>query len=174
MSYSYTNTDTQTFTATHAKHIAAKVAADLKRIQRLYKYSHGLLSDDWISNFELEVTEFLKHGYLGTVTFGFKRNGKWIEPTLRYTAKDLNSDTDGDDPGKIRPGADISGASFSSYLTYSNKWNELTSDQKEHFKNSLPYQRTGAEEPLIDGYLSKDHTYSSGGKAVDRYQVKSY
>lgn len=170
MSYSFTQTNTQTFTLTHAKHIAAKVATDLKRMQRFYGYP----TDNNIESYETEVIELLRNGYLGTVTYGFKRNEKWIEPTLKYTAKDLKSDTDGDDPGKIRPGADISSASFYSYLTYSEKWSRLTFEQKEQFKKSLPFQRTGAEEPLIDGYLSKDHMYSSGGKAVDRYQVKSY
>ena len=33
---SYTVSQTNTFTVTHARHMAAKVAADLKRMQRLY------------------------------------------------------------------------------------------------------------------------------------------
>ena len=36
------------------KHIASKVATDLKRLQRLYNYSYGLLSDKWITDFELK------------------------------------------------------------------------------------------------------------------------
>ena len=36
MSYSYTLSETRTFTVTHARHMAAKVATDLKRMQRLY------------------------------------------------------------------------------------------------------------------------------------------
>ena len=36
MSYSFTATETKTFTLTHARHLAAKVTADLKRLQRLY------------------------------------------------------------------------------------------------------------------------------------------
>jgi len=34
MASSYTISETATFTLTHAKHMAAKVAADLKRLQR--------------------------------------------------------------------------------------------------------------------------------------------
>ena len=37
MSYSYTSTETTAFTVTHAKHLASKVATDLKRLQRFYK-----------------------------------------------------------------------------------------------------------------------------------------
>ena len=36
MSSSFTLTETTTFTLTHARHMAAKVATDLKRLQRFY------------------------------------------------------------------------------------------------------------------------------------------
>ena len=68
MSDSYTLSETETFTVTHARHMAAKVATDLKRMQRLY----GSPSDTDIASYEAEVIEFLKAGYLGTVTYGFQ------------------------------------------------------------------------------------------------------
>ena len=37
-SYSYTVAETQTFSVTHARHMAAKVATDLRRMQRFYGY----------------------------------------------------------------------------------------------------------------------------------------
>jgi len=82
MATSYAYTESTAFTVTHARHMAAKVAADLKRIQRHY----GEPSDSEISAYEEEITAFLKAGYLGTVTYGFRRGGKWVEPALRYTA----------------------------------------------------------------------------------------
>ena len=36
MTYSYTSTETSTFTKTHAKYIAMKIVTDLKRVQRFY------------------------------------------------------------------------------------------------------------------------------------------
>ena len=36
MSYSFTESESTSFTVTHARHMAAKVATDLKRLQRLY------------------------------------------------------------------------------------------------------------------------------------------
>jgi hypothetical protein len=171
MSYSYTIAEAQTFTVTHARHMAAKVATDLKRMQRLY----GKPSDADIANYEAEVIELLKAGYLGTVTFGFKRDGDWIEPTLRYTARHLaGASANDDDPGRIRPGADITGASFYNYLTYSSAWDKLTEVQKDAFKKSLPFYRTNAPEPGVNGYLSSDRVYSSGGRALDRASVRSY
>lgn len=172
MSYSFTVAETTTFTLTHAKHMAAKVATDLKRMQRLY----GSPSDADIAGYEAEVTELLKAGYLGTVTYGYRRSGDWVEPTIRFTARELAGGTaDDDDPGRVRPGADTSGASFYSYLTYSAAWDELSGTEQDAFKkNRLPFERNGAPEPGVNGYLTNDRTYSSGGRALERASVRSY
>jgi hypothetical protein len=151
--------------------MAAKVATDLKRMQRLY----GQPSDAAIANYEAEVIALLKKGYLGSVSYGYYREDKWIEPTLRYTARDLVGDAaNDDDPGRIRAGADISGASFYSYLTYSSAWDKLSSAEQDAFKKGLPFYRGGADEPGINGYLTDDRLYSSGGRALQRASVRSF
>lgn len=171
MSYSFTLTESQTFTVTHAKHIASKVATDLKRLQRFY----GSPSDLMIEKYEAELIEFVRKGYLESITYGYQKNGNWIEPTLRYTSKELLGQTGvDDDPGRIRPGQNIEGAVFHSYLTYSSLWNNSTPSERENFTKNLPFQRTGAEEPGITGYISTDKTYSSGGRALERSIVKNY
>lgn len=172
MSNSYTYTENTTFTVTHAKRLAAKVATDLKRLQRFY----GSPSDSQIESYESEVVKFLRAGLLETVTYGYKRDDMWIEPTLKYTARDLaNSNANDDDPGRIRPGADITGASFYSFLTYNKvNWSALSASQKQEFENSLPIKRGGATEPGVNGYYATDLTYSSGGKALDRAIVRSF
>lgn len=171
MASSFTESASISFTITHARHMAAKVAADLKRIQRHY----GEPGDAAITDYEEEVVQLLKAGYLGTVTYGYMRGDKWIEPALRYTAKDLAGSTGtDDDPGKIKPWADISGATFYSFLTYSSAWNGLTAAQQDAFKKTLPFYRGGAPEPGISGYLEQDRTYSAGGRALGRSSVRSY
>lgn len=171
MSLSYTFDDTITFTLTHAKHIAAKVATDLKRMQRFY----GAPSDIDIAKYEGELIALLKEGYLRTVTYGFWRDSKWIEPALQYTAKDLaGGSTNDDDPGRVRPGADITNASFYSYLTYSAAWDKMNEAQRTAFKRLLPFFRGGAPEPSVSGYLEQDRSYSAGGRALSRASVRSY
>lgn len=170
MSYSATITETTTFTVTHARHMAAKVAADLKRMQRFY----GQPSDAQIAAYEEEVVELLKAGYLGKVWYGFKRDGKFIEPALRYTARELAGFADNDDPGRVRPGGNINGASFYSFLTYSFAWDVLDPAEREAFKRRMPLDRSNASEPGVSGYLEQDRTYSSGGRALDRASVRSY
>lgn len=166
---SYTFNDSTTFTITHARHLAAKVATDLKRMQRFY----GNPSDIEIEKYETEMIELLRNGYLGTVTYGFIKEGKWIEPTIKYNARELSAGID-DDPGRVPIGADIKGAYFHSYLTYSSKWSNLSWEDKDKFKKALPFYRGGADEPTINGYLSQDKTYSSGGRSLNRSIVKSF
>lgn len=170
MSASYTLSESTSFTVTHARHLAAKVKTDLMRMQRFY--DHPL--DAWLDHYETEVVELLRHGYLGTVTYGFRRDGQWIEPTLRYTAQEFATGGVDDDPGKVRPGANVTGADFHSYLTYSAKWNDLTAQQREAFKSALPFQRAGAAEPGAAGYFISDRTYSSGGRALGRSSMRSF
>ena len=167
MTYSYT--DTATFTVTHARHLASKIATDLKRIQRFYDRP----SNADINDYEAEAIELMKAGYLGCVTYGFKRNGKWVEPALIYTSRDLvGMSASDDDPGRLLPRADISGAVFYSFLTYSRAWWDLSEAERIRFESSLPIQRTPGTEPGVDGYLIQDKTYSSGGRALDRTSVR--
>lgn len=169
-SYSFTVAETQTFTVTHARHMAAKVATDLRRMQRFYGYP----SDTKIEEFEAELVVLLKAGYLGEVTYGFKRGNDWIEPTLRYTAGDLMGSGTDDDPGRVRQGRDISGASFYSYLTYSAKYLNSSSADRESVLKDLPFERGTAPTPGINGYLESDKTYSAGGRALNRTSVRSF
>ena len=69
-------------------------------MQRFY----GSPSDSAIRDYETEVIEYLKAGYLQSVWYGFKRDGNWIEPSLKYDARDLALDAGDDDPGRVRPG----------------------------------------------------------------------
>ncbi len=171
MSATYSTIETQLFTIIHARHIAAKVATDLKRVQRLY----GEPSDQDIADYEKEAIELLKAGMLGKISYGYHRNGLWIEPTLTYTAKDLIGISDGDDdPGRILPGANVEGARFYSYLTYAPEWYYLSEDEKNAIQDRLPFERTGANEPGINGYLNYDLTYSAGGRALYRAAVRSF
>ena len=76
--------------------MSAKVSADLRRMQRFY----GKPSSKQIEDFEEEVAQLIKNGYLDTVTFGFQRDDKWIEPTFSYTASQISNGVD-DVPGAL-------------------------------------------------------------------------
>lgn len=165
-----TLTRTMTFTVTHARYLASKVETDLKRVQRFY----GSPTDDRIANYIQELVELLKGGYLAKVTYGFRRNGEWIEPTLIYTAFDLQFGSSADDdPGRVRASADISAGTFGSYLEHSSAWDALTATEQAAIKRTLPFQRGDADAPRINGYTVDDRTYSSGGRSLSRASVRS-
>jgi len=171
MSASFSVSESTTFTIVHARHIAAKVAADLKRMQRFY---HSPADTD-IARFEGEVIDLVKAGYLKSVSYGFRRDGNWIAPSVHYDAKDLlASGGANDDPGGIAPGADISGATFYSFMTYSAAWSDLSQAARDAFESTLPVQRTTAPAPGLNGYLAPDLTYSAGGKALARSTLRSF
>lgn len=169
MSNTYTYTDSQTFTRAHAKQISYRVATDLKRMQRFY----GHPTDDRIEKYDREVVELMTAGYLHTITYGYSRNNSWIEPTLRYTALDLAIPGFGDNPGRVLPGANVTGASFGSYLTYSSAWDALPAAQRDAFGRRLPFKRCGAPAPEVDGYWYRDLIYFSGGRGLQRAAVRS-
>ena len=171
MSYSYTSTESSTFTKTHAIYIEMKMATDLKRMQRLY----GTPDDALIDKYSIEIFMLLLAGYLKCVTYGFQKNGKWIEPMLKYTAYDLNNSCgNDDDPGRIKPGCNILGANFSSFLEYNDSWYYLSLEGRNRFEQILPFKRGVGIEPGINGYLSRDLTYSAGGRAVYRESLRSF
>lgn len=168
MSDSYTYSLSETFTIVHARHIASKVATDLLRFTRFYNSP----SIEWINYYEEELTALVKEDYLDNIIYGFKRNGKWTEASIRYHALPGGTLIGDDDPGKIRPGHDVSGAHFTSYLNRNSRWLALSSEERQKFENSLPFQRGGATEPELEkGMWSQGLTYSAGGRGIMRSTI---
>jgi hypothetical protein len=166
---SYSVTSSDTFTIAHARQIAAKVATDLLRFQDWY----GSPNNDWIAKYESELTILLKYDAVEGVVYGFKRNGLWTRASVRYVALPGGSIQVDDDPGKIRPGVDVTGASFTSFLTYSSRWSSLSSTEKERIDRELPFQRSNAPTPGLEaGYWAQDHNYMAGGRGLSRSTVR--
>ncbi len=163
-----TATATHTNTDVYARHIAAKVSADLKRLQRLYGINSP--SDRKIDTYEEELQKLLAHEYLDTITYGYRRSDNWIV-ALKYQA--INGGVSGSDPGGIMPETDVSNSYFSSFLIYSSEWYTLSDDEKENFKRSLPFQRVGGREPKIErGYWAEGRRYTAGGLGVQRSMIQ--
>ncbi len=165
------STQTQTHTFTHARHIASKVAADLKRFQRLYRANRP--SDEEIEAYQAEVFMLLNAGYLGEVTYGFKRNGKWVA-ALKYHAVGNQLSGGGDDPGGIRATENVAGLPFTSFLTHSYAWTLLSRDQREAFEATLPFRRGFGDPPGIEGggHWVAGRNYVSGPFGVQRSTIQ--
>ncbi len=113
-------------------------------------------------------------GYVQRITYGFKRGSTWVV-ALRYEAR-LDGTLDVDDrAGRVTPGINITGASWSSYLVYSYTWGLLDAAERARIKARLPVQRTGADEPSSsNGSWVQDRSYSAGGSGVRRASFRPW
>lgn len=169
MNLSFSYTGSETFTVAHARLVASKVATDLKRFQRFY----GRPTDDWIDNYEAELVVMLKNDLIASVVYGFKRNGKWTEASVRYTALPGGTLVADDDPGRIRPNLDIAGADFTSFLSYNIRWYTLPNEDRAAIAGQLPFQRVSGSTPDLEvGYWADDLNYVAGGRGLGRSTVR--
>ncbi len=140
------------------------VAADLRLMQRFYEQP----SDNRIEAYMTELVELLVVRGVDTVTYGFKKDGAWVV-ALRYVAAVDGNLTADDRAGRVPPGIDITGGSWSSFLTHSSHWWELPATERAGVEALLPFQRTAGEEPSPgNGYWVEDKTYSADGGGVRR------
>ena len=158
-----TYTTSATFTRTNVEYVASKVVADLRGLKAYY----GEPDEDKISDFYEELVDLLAGGYVTSVEYGYKRNGQRIV-SLYYEARTDGSLTDGKSGG-VYARADISGASWFSFLVYSSKWASLSPSAQQEVKARLPIKRSHGQAPDDgNGYWSSDRSYSSKGIGIQR------
>lgn len=170
MSFTMTRTATESFTLTHAKYLASKVTADLKRCQQRY----GKPSDGDINDYGTELALLLRDGFVSTYEFGFKRNDQRVV-SWNYTVDASGNMTSDDRPGGIYTGAEITGATWFNFLNYTAAWRSLDFTQRQRIEADLPIQRTPGTAPADGlGYWVTDRTYSSTGVAMSRKTFRGY
>lgn len=157
----------QSFTRTHAKYLASKVVADLYQCARLY----GRPSTDSIPDYEAELVELLVGGYVDEYEFGFKRDDKRVvswQYAVTAGGDVVGGGTD-DSAGGVYARAKVAGADYFNFVSYSQKWFDLASSDRDRIKKSLPVTRTTGTLPADgNGYWVQDKTYSSSGTSVAR------
>lgn len=164
----FTRTATETFTRTSAKHVASKVAADLRYMQALY----GTPTDGWIEKYNAELVELLVGGYLDWVIYGMKRNEKWVV-AIKYVADASGNLTTDQTAGKLPFDADVANLTATSYLSHTNTWNSLSVTQQAAIEAVAGFSRTSAPEPGIEGgHWESDRTYSHNGGGVRRSSLR--
>lgn len=159
-----------TFSITHARHIASRIAGDLRLMHRYYGYPQLDFIDDVLE----EIAQCLAAGYLESFEIGYEHGNRERVFTLLYEA--LPDGTLSDNrAGDVPPYEDVSGATSFNYLTHNDRWFALSSSEREAFKAKLPVKRTSAP-PLQDGigYWSEDRSYGAGGVSVRRRRFVPY
>lgn len=160
-----TGTKTATFTITDARYVGAKIGADLLLLNSLYGRP-GLVA---IGDFAEEAALLLRDRYLGTVDYGFRdaATNSW-KLRLHYTAT-TGGHLLNDSPGKLPTSAAVTGYPFYSYLTYSATFVALTQAGQDAVRDTLPFRRAGADEPVTGlGTSQSGHGYGRNGAGVTR------
>lgn len=116
-SYSYS----ETFSRTHARHLAGRVTTDLRQSHIIYRSP----SESSLEQYRLELEELLSGGYVDRYQFGFKRNERAVW-SLRYVVGPDGSLTGTGTAGGVPVGQNVSGATFFNFLTFSNSWSWLS------------------------------------------------
>lgn len=159
-----TFTRSNSFTITHARYLASKIAADMHLCAAYY----GLPSEASIRNYAEELAQYLNEGYLESYEFGYEKSGVRIV-TWRYTVDSNGNITTDDRPGKVVPSVDISGATFFNHLAQNSTFFGMSEYQQSAFKSRLPVQRTNGYPPSDGaGYWTSDRNYYSGGCGIGR------
>ena len=159
-----TATGTTTFTRSHARDIASKIAADLRQMNHHYGQPSLTSIDDYLE----EVIELLTAGYLRSFEDGFETSDGRRVVSLRYEVRNDGTISDGR-AGGVYPYADISNATHFNYVSYTQKFLYLGPDERRRFKETLPVQRVpGSERSDGSGYWTTDNGYASGGVGAER------
>jgi len=159
-----TYTYSDTFTITHARHIASRIAGDLRLMSLFYDYP----GEDFIPKVLEELAQLLAKDYLKSFEIGFERSGRRRVFTLLYEARADGTLSD-NRAGGVPTNLDVSGADPFNYLIHSDKWWRLTPAERDAFEKTLPVKRTPMEEPQNgSGYWVSDRSYTAGGHGVAR------
>ena len=157
-----TLTTSSTFTRTHAKHIGSKIAADLAALLSYY----GRPSESDIRDFYEELVELLSGGYLQSVEYGFRRDGRRIFAVFYEVRQDGSLDQySGGIPSRL----DLGGAEWFSYLIPNKRWHSLSSEDRKQIEDRIPVKRVLGSEPLDgDGVWEISKSYAAGGVSTQR------
>src|SRR6266702_3687904 len=139
---SSTYTISETFTLTHARRLAAKVAADMHQCQRFYDHP----TDTQIDNYQQELTVLLHGGYVNSYEFGFTTKDGRRVVSWHYTVGP-SGDLEGGRSGGLFPTADVSDTIWFNFLTPSAEWYALSTAERDKIKASYSVRRSEGSPP---------------------------
>jgi hypothetical protein len=161
---SQTYTTTETWSRTHARYIAGKVGADLRQMQQAY----GQPSNEHLNDLVAELTAYLADDYLDYVEYGFRRGDTWVV-AHKYTAGEIGASVGDDRSGRVRRGANVSGAYWSSYLVRNWRWWSLSQAERNRYEAQIAIKRTpGTGAVPASGGWATERSYAAGRGSVSR------
>ena len=162
---SYTTSFSETYSLANAKILASNIITDLELCSQRY----GEPGESRIEVYKEELIILLKDQYVDSYEFGFENSNEERVVSWKYKVRMNSIIESSDSPGSMYRKADITGCNYFNFLTYSDKWSDLTDRERAKIKNSLPLQRGTGNSPADgNGYWKETKSYNSGGCLVTR------
>jgi hypothetical protein len=161
--FSYTDSDT--FSETHAAHHAGRITTDLRHCFQEY----GSPAEHMLEQFLEELKVLISRHFVSYYHFGFERNGMPVWSLQYEVTQHGDVSAESDIAGGIPRGINVAGANFFNFLTYSENWFALNSIERDAVRSMLPFERTTGVLPG-SGLVSynMDRTYNAGGVGTQR------
>lgn len=167
---SSTYTISETFTLTHARRLAARVAADMHQCQRFYSRP----TETEIESYQGELIVLLHGGYIKSYEFGFKTKDERRVVSWHYTVGP-SGDLEGGRSGGLYSAANVASAVWFNFLTPSAEWYALSTAERDKIKANYSVRRTDGSPPQDgNGYWDSSRQYTSGSVAVTRKEFRPW
>lgn len=172
MTYPGTGTLSRTasITMVDVRHVMWRIISDLC----VLRSHHRMIDQEREEGIAHDLTAFIYRNYIDEVEFRFVNDSTGTASyRVRYA---LNRGWSGDDndSGGLRY-CDLRGTSFSVVISYTEAWQNLSSDDKVAFRDGLkrPWGRA-ADVADGAGYWTTDRTYGSGSLGAERSVFRPY
>jgi len=171
MSISSSFTLSDTFTRTHARKLASKVASDMHQCNRLYGRGP---SDAEIQAYMDELVAMLSGAYLLAYEFGFQTGSERRVVSWQYQVT-ASGQLEGGRSGGLYATADLNGTSMFNVLTPSTEWRILSPGDKAKVNAEHAVTRTIGDGPVDGtGYWATSREYAAGGVSITRREFRPW
>lgn len=166
-----TNTTTNTYTVLDVRKTFENCEADIRTIaRRTNKWTMEHVDDVFH-----DILKFAEKYYLQTISITLinKTTGLAIRAT-KFTIKEMGNETASERAGKNNDWPDIDNTSLSIILQNTNKWNNLTSEEKSDFENELTlnWGSTNINTNFPHLQQSNAQLYASNGYELQKMNFK--
>lgn len=129
-----TNTKTNTYTVLDIRKTFESCEADIRTIaRRTNKWTM-----EYVDKVFHDILKFAENHYLYSVSVTLINDSNNLPVrATKFIINDLGDATNSERAGKNNDWPDIYNTSLSAILTYTQKWHDLTSEEKENFKKEL-------------------------------------
>lgn len=166
MSASYTRSNTQTNTLSKVIYVTRKVQADLLTVLDHYHY----FSEEYAQELIHDIRVFIDEEVVSSIKFIWTKSGtNAVLEELDYLVICNGIGLADERSGGIQYHSELSKASFQVRITYNDRWQKISEEEKELIRKDLdlPWE-VASKLKYNGGQWSSERTYSQDGLGLSR------